>query len=49
MFLPMKYYSLEHPWDLIGVGKTKNKLVREVITKTVFNEKLGYETYLLKD
>ena len=35
----MKCYSVKHLWDHIGVGKITNKIVIEVIEKSVVNNK----------
>ena len=49
IFPPPKGFSLKHLWDLMGVGKITNRIVREVIEKIVVTKKRGYITYLLKD
>ena len=36
-------------WDLIGVGKITNIIVREVIDKIIVKKKSVNKTYLLKD
>ena len=49
MFLPMKFHSLKHMWDLIGVGKITKKRVREFITLSTVKNRPGPKTYLIKD
>ena len=39
IFPPLKCSSLKHLWDLMGVGKMTNLIVREVIDKIVVLEK----------
>ena len=48
IFPPLKCSFLKHLWDLLGVGKITNKIVREVIAITVVNNITGTKTYLLK-
>ena len=38
---PLKFHSLKHMWDLIGVVKIIKKTGREVITLTVVNNSPG--------
>ena len=35
IFLPLKYYYLNHLWDIMGVGKITKRIVREVIDRIV--------------
>ena len=43
------FFSLEHLWDIMSVGKITKIIVREVIEKIVFKGKGGNKTYLIKD
>ena len=49
IFLKLKYASLKHLWDLMGVGKITKGIVREAAEKIVVKKKRGNKTYLLKD
>ena len=49
IFLPLKCSSLKHLWNLMGVGKIKNRIVREVTKQLVVKKKRRNKTYLLKD
>ena len=40
IFLPLKFSSLKHLWDIMGVGKITNRIVREVIAKIVVKKKV---------
>ena len=44
IFPPLKSSSLKHLWNIMGVGKTTKRVVREVIEKIVVREK--WETKL---
>ena len=46
---PLKCCPLKHLWDIMGVGKIKKIIVREVADKIVFKKKRGNKTYLLMD
>ena len=37
----LQIFSLKHLWDLMGVGKTTKRIVREVIEKIVVTKKRG--------
>ena len=39
IFAPLKFSSMKYLWDLMGVGKITNRIVREVIEKIVVNTK----------
>ena len=49
IFPPLKYSSLKHLWDIMGVGKITKRIVREVVDKIVVTKKRINRTYLLKD
>ena len=49
IFPTLKYSSLKHLWDIVGVGKITKRIVREVIAKIVVRKISGNKNYLLKD
>ena len=49
LFPPLKYYSLNHPWYLVAIGKFTRQIVIEVVALTTIKNRIVIPTNLLRD